>query len=277
MTGSASIGLAARDGKAVDAARSPGSPGLAVRGLTVTYGEKPVVFSLDFDAVPASMTAVVGPNGAGKSTLLKAVLDIVPRLSGTVSVFGTPLARSMSRIAYVPQRASVDWDFPTDVRDVVTMGLYRRLGLLRRVSRSDHALVDLCLERVGMYGFAHRQIGQLSGGQQQRVFLARALAQDADLYLLDEPFAGVDAATEHTIFEVLKGLRDEGRTVVCVHHDLATVASRFDRVLLMNVRAIAEGPVSTTFTPENLQSAYGGQLPAAHFLPFPPADSPDMP
>lgn len=274
MNRATSIGLATRNGASVDANGAHGRPGLAVRGLTVTYGEKPVVFSLDFDAPAGSLTAVVGPNGAGKSTLLKAVLDIVPKLSGTVSVFGMPLVRSRSRIAYVPQRASVDWDFPTDVRDVVTMGLYRRLGLLRRIGREDRAHVEACLERVGMSGFARRQIGQLSGGQQQRVFLARALAQNADLYLLDEPFAGVDAATEHAIFDVLMALRDEGRTVVCVHHDLSTVAARFDRVLLMNVRGIAEGSVSTTFTPDNLQTAYGGRLPAVFFPGDTPPDGP---
>jgi manganese/zinc/iron transport system ATP- binding protein len=191
-------------------------------------------------------------------------LGIVTPLSGSVAVFGRPLEQMRHRIAYVPQRASVDWDFPTRVVDVVLMGLYRELGLLRLVRRRHREKALACLERVGMADFAERQIGQLSGGQQQRVFLARALAQDADLYLLDEPFAGVDAATEKAIIDVLKSLKAERRTLVCVHHDLATVAEYFDRVLLINVRTIAEGPVATTFTAENLQATYGGRLASTH-------------
>ncbi|WP_410474059.1 metal ABC transporter ATP-binding protein [Guyparkeria sp. TX1] len=235
---------------------------LAVRGLTVSYGDKPAVFSLDMTVEEGSMTAIIGPNGAGKSTTLKAVLGIVPRLSGVVSVFGQPLAKSRPRIAYVPQRASVDWDFPTRVIDVVLMGLSRELGLLRPVRESHRQRASDCLERVGMRDFAERQIGQLSGGQQQRVFLARALAQGADLYLLDEPFAGVDAATERAIIDVLKGLRSEGRTVVAVHHDLSTVRDYFDHVMMINVHKVAEGPVAEAFSEENLQRAYGGRLAA---------------
>ena len=233
---------------------------LIVRGLTVSYGEKPAIFDVDANVPQGSMTAIVGPNGAGKSTLLKAALGIVPRLSGTVSVFDETLDAARSRIAYVPQRASVDWDFPARVSDVVAMGLYREIGLLGRLGRRRRARVRECLDRVGMADFASRQIGQLSGGQQQRVFLARALAQGADLYLLDEPFAGVDAATERAIIDVLHALRAERRTVVAVHHDLSTVADYFDRVLLINVRAIAEGSVRETFTAANLQEAYGGRL-----------------
>ncbi|WP_349368570.1 metal ABC transporter ATP-binding protein [Salinarimonas sp.] len=257
------VALAARDGRAVQAAADADSP-FAVHEMTVSYGEKPVVFSVDFVAPPESMVAIVGPNGAGKSSLLKAALGIVPSVSGRVSVFGAPLAQARARIAYVPQRASVDWDFPTRVIDVVLMGLYRELGLLRLVRRAHRERAIACLERVGMADFADRQIGQLSGGQQQRVFLARALAQDADLYLLDEPFAGVDAATEKAIIDVLKSLKAERRTVVAVHHDLATVADYFDHLLLVNVRKIADGPVATTFTAENLQATYGGRLATAH-------------
>lgn len=233
---------------------------LAIRGLTVSYGEAPAVFSVDATVPRGSMTAIVGPNGAGKSTLLKAALGIVPRVSGTVAVFGLPLEDALARIAYVPQRASVDWDFPTRVIDVVLMGLYRELGLLGRLRPRHRERALACLDRVGMRDFAERQIGALSGGQQQRVFLARALAQNADLYLLDEPFAGVDAATEKAIIAVLKTLRDEGRTVVAVHHDLSTVPEYFDRVLLLNLRKIAEGPVAEVFTEENLQRTYGGRL-----------------
>ncbi|MGM0690602.1 MAG: metal ABC transporter ATP-binding protein [Pseudomonadota bacterium] len=235
---------------------------LAVRGLTVSYGDKPAVFSLDMTVEDGSMTAIIGPNGAGKSTTLKAVLGIVPRLSGVVSVFGLPLAKNRHRIAYVPQRASVDWDFPTRVIDVVLMGLSRELGLLRRVRASHRQRAFDCLGRVGMRDFAERQIGQLSGGQQQRVFLARALAQGADLYLLDEPFAGVDAATERAIIDVLKTLRSEGRTVVAVHHDLSTVRDYFDHVMMINVHKVAEGTVAEAFSEKNLQRAYGGRLAA---------------
>jgi manganese/zinc/iron transport system ATP- binding protein len=241
---------------------------LQIHGMTVSYGEKPAVFSMDVDIPKGSMTAIVGPNGAGKSTLIKAALGIVPRLSGSVSVFGRPFAEARSRIAYVPQRASVDWDFPARVIDVVTMGLYRELGLLRFAGPAHRQRALDCLARVSMAEFATRQIGQLSGGQQQRVFLARALAQNADLYLLDEPFAGVDAATEKAIVDVLKGLRQEGRTVVCVHHDLGTVPEYFDRVLLINVRKIADGPIAAVFTPDNLQATYGGRLATSHIAQF---------
>ncbi|HRD78051.1 MAG TPA: metal ABC transporter ATP-binding protein [Hyphomicrobiaceae bacterium] len=233
---------------------------LAIRGLTVAYGDKPAVFSVDATFKSASLTAIIGPNGAGKSTLLKASLGIVPKVSGQVTCFGKPMARGLHRVAYVPQRASVDWDFPTRVTDVVAMGLYRELGLLRWLRPSDHRRIEACLDRVGMGAFADRQIGQLSGGQQQRVFLARALAQGADLYLLDEPLAGVDAATESAIIGVLKSLRCEGKTVIAVHHDLSTVREYFDQVFLIDVRRIAEGPTATTFTMANLQTAYGGRL-----------------
>ncbi|MEL7048610.1 MAG: metal ABC transporter ATP-binding protein, partial [Pseudomonadota bacterium] len=188
------------------------------------------------------------------------ILGIVPQLSGSISFFGKPLDTVRNRIAYVPQRASVDWDFPTRIIDVIAMGLYGELGMFGRQTQSHRTKAIACLDRVGMADFADRQIGQLSGGQQQRVFLARALAQDADLYLLDEPFAGVDAATEKAIISVLKELKNQGRTVVCVHHDLATVADYFDEVLLINVRKIADGPVATTFTRDNLHATYGGQL-----------------
>ena len=256
--------LAAEAGRVVRPAAPLADAPLAIRGLTVSYGETPAVFSVDATFAAGAMTAIVGPNGAGKSTLLKAALGVVPRLSGEVHVFGRPMEAARERIAYVPQRASVDWDFPATAMDVVLMGLYRRVGLLGRITGALRETARECLARVGMEGFAHRQIGQLSGGQQQRVFLARALAQDADLYLLDEPFAGVDAATERAIIEVLRDLRGEGRSVVAVHHDLSTVRDYFDRVLLLNVRAIAEGPVETTFTAETLNATYGGRLAATH-------------
>jgi manganese/zinc/iron transport system ATP- binding protein len=259
----AALHLASDRGKSVEHLVPPDTA-LSVREMTVSYGGKPAVFSIDASFPIGSMTAIVGPNGAGKSTLLKAILGIVPRLSGFVSVFGLPTENARRRIAYVPQRASVDWDFPTRVIDVIIMGLYRELGLLRFARQRHRAKALECLERVGMADFAGRQIGQLSGGQQQRVFLARALAQNADLYLLDEPLAGVDAATERAIIDVLQGLKAERKTAVCVHHDLATVASYFNRVLLLNVSKVAEGSVASTFTAGNLQSTYGGRLAATH-------------
>lgn len=252
------VELIARDGEALTGSK-PECP-LLIEGLTVSYGDKAAVFSVDAQFDSGRMVAVVGPNGAGKSTLIKAVLGIVPKLSGRALLFGQSFEKVRQRVAYVPQRASVDWDFPVRVIDVVLMGRYRTLGLFGFVSTKERAKALACLERVGMADFANRQIGQLSGGQQQRVFLARALAQDADLYLLDEPLAGVDAATERTIMSVLNGLKSEGRTVVCVHHDLSTVQTYFDDVLFINVRVIAAGPVETTFNDENLQRTYGGRL-----------------
>jgi manganese/zinc/iron transport system ATP- binding protein len=257
------LALATTDGTRAEAGMDPSSP-LAVRGLTVSYGEKPALFSVDATFPAGAMSAIVGPNGAGKSTFLKAALGLIPAVSGEVRVFGAALAAARARVAYVPQRASIDWDFPASVIDVVLMGRYRKLGLFRRVSRGERAAAMDALARVGMDGFADRQIGQLSGGQQQRVFLARALAQEADLYLLDEPFAGVDAATERAIIEVLKSLKAQGKSVVAVHHDLSTVADYFDHVFLVNVRAMAEGPVAETFTQEALARTYGGRLAATH-------------
>ncbi|TNC47983.1 metal ABC transporter ATP-binding protein [Rubellimicrobium rubrum] len=236
---------------------------LAVRGLSASYGGKPAVIDADVTIVPGTLSAIVGPNGAGKSTLMKAVLGLVPRQTGDVTVFGQPLTRMRHRLAYVPQRASVDWDFPVRVLDVAMMGLHRELGLLGRVRPHHRARAEAALDRTGTLDLARRQIGQLSGGQQQRVFLARALAQGADLFLLDEPFAGVDAATEATIMSVLKSLRDEGKSVVCVHHDLSTVADYFDRLLLLNRRVLAEGPVDLVLTDRNLQATYGGRLSVA--------------
>jgi manganese/zinc/iron transport system ATP- binding protein len=256
------VELATLHGEQVQSGAPADSP-LAIRGLTVSYGGKPAVFSVDMTVAAGQMTAIIGPNGAGKSTLLKAALGILTPLAGQVTVFGKPVAQARERIAYVPQRASVDWDFPARVIDVVLMGLYPKLGLLGRMRGEHRRIAEDCLARVGMEDFATRQIGQLSGGQQQRVFLARALAQDADLYLLDEPFAGVDAATEKAIITVLKSLRDAGKTVVAVHHDLSTVSEYFDRAFLINTRRIAEGPVREAFTLDNLQEAYGGRLAAA--------------
>lgn len=243
------------DGKADDASAPP----LAVRGLTVAYDRRPVLWDVSWDAPPRGLVAVVGPNGAGKSTFVKAVLGLVPRVSGEVRVFGRDVRRQRRAVGYVPQRESVDWDFPVSAVEVVAMGRYGRIGWFRPVGRADREAAREALDRVGMAAFADRQIGQLSGGQQQRVFLARALAQDARVYLMDEPFAGVDAATEHAILTVLRDLDRAGRTVICVHHDLGTVRDWFDHVLLLNTRLVAAGPVATALTDETLKATYGGR------------------
>ncbi|MCW4149327.1 metal ABC transporter ATP-binding protein [Halomonas sp. 18H] len=233
---------------------------LHVEDLTVSYHSKPVLWDIDFDVPPGVMAAIVGPNGAGKSTLIKSVLGLVPSVAGHVTLFGRPYRLHRRRVGYVPQRSSVDWDFPTTALDVVTMGLYGRLGWLRRPGRGERREAMQALEMVGMQAFAERQISQLSGGQQQRVFLARALVQKADVYFLDEPMAGVDATTERAIVDILRRLRDDGKTVIVVHHDLQTVRSYFDWLMILNVRVIAQGRVEDVYTADNLRSAYGGQI-----------------
>jgi manganese/zinc/iron transport system ATP- binding protein len=236
---------------------SSSAPAIAVHDLTVAYQDKPVLWDVDLTVPAGVLMAVVGPNGAGKTTLIKAVLGLLRPVSGEVLVNGTPYSPRSRTIAYVPQRGTVDWDFPTTVADVVTMGTYGRLGWFRRPGKAERADAGAALGRVGMGGFSGRQISQLSGGQQQRVFLARALVQDAPVYLMDEPFQGVDAVTERAIVEILRELRSRGRTVLVVHHDLQTVPEYFDWVTLLNVRMIASGPVAEVFTPDNLRAAYG--------------------
>lgn len=231
-----------------------------VEDLTVAYRQDPVLWDVDFETPSSTLTAIVGPNGAGKSTLLKSMLGLMEPAAGRVLIYGKPLKQQRQRVAYVPQRGSVDWDFPTNALDVVMMGRYGHLGWFKRPGRETKALAIEALEKVSMEAFADRQISQLSGGQQQRVFLARALVQDADIYLMDEPFQGVDATTEKAIVNVLRELKARGRTVVVVHHDLDTVPEYFDRVLLLNVRAIAAGKVEDVFTPENLRRTYGGRM-----------------
>lgn len=235
-------------------------PILDVHDVTVAYHRRPVLWNVDWTLHEPALVGIVGPNGAGKSTLLKAILGLVPLTSGRVTMFGEALDRVRARVAYVPQRESVDWDFPISVLDVVLMGTYGRLGWLRRPGARDRKLAADCLEQVGLAGFATRQIGQLSGGQQQRTFLARALAQQADLYFLDEPFAGIDAASEHAILQLLRTLRGQGKTICVVHHDLRAVPSYFDHVLLLNVRLLASGPTDAVFTEDNLRRTYGGRL-----------------
>jgi len=244
---------------------------LHVEDLTVTYGANPALWDIDLDIPPGVMCAIVGPNGSGKSTLLKTALGLVRPVAGHVRFLGLPVGRMRGRIGYVPQRHSVDWDFPATALDVVTMGLYGRLGWFRRPGAAERARALSALAEVRMQDYAERQISQLSGGQQQRVFIARALVQDAPILILDEPMAGVDATTEAIIIDLLKRLRDQGRTVIVVHHDLTTVQAYFDWLVILNVRIIAQGPVAQVYTPENLRAAYGRQLAMIAAPPTPAA------
>src|SRR5690606_15743129 len=236
------------------------TPAIEVRDLTVAYQDKPVLWDIDVVVPPGVLMAIVGPNGAGKTTFIKALLGLIQPAAGETLFFGERYEKRRRHVAYVPQRGSVDWDFPTSALDVVMMGLYGRLGWIRRPGRRERALAMDALKKVGMEDLADRQLRQLSGGQQQRVFLARALVQDADIYLMDEPFQGVDATTERAIITLLRELGDRGKTLLVVHHDLQTVPEYFDHVLLLNVRRIASGPVAEVFTDENLRLTYGGRV-----------------
>jgi manganese/zinc/iron transport system ATP- binding protein len=233
---------------------------IEVTDLTVAYGDKPVLWDVDLIVPPSTLMAIVGPNGAGKTTLIKSILNLIPIAAGQTLIYGLPYSEQRNLVAYVPQRGSVDWDFPTSVLDVVTMGRYGALGWFKRPRAADYQLAREALAKVGMQDFANRQISQLSGGQQQRTFLARALVQNAQVYFMDEPFQGVDAMTERAIVQLLKELRATGKTVVVVHHDLQTVPEYFDHVMLLNVRRIASGPVDEVFTDENLRLTYGGRI-----------------
>jgi manganese/zinc/iron transport system ATP- binding protein len=236
------------------------NPPLSIEGMTVAYQKKPVLRDITLEIPEGKLIGIVGPNGAGKSTLIKAALGLIPRVTGEVSIYGRPYKEQRHLIGYVPQRESVDWDFPTSALDVVMMGRYGHLGWFKRPGAKERQLAMECLDKVGMADFADRQISQLSGGQQQRIFLARALAQDAKLYFMDEPFVGVDAATEKAIITLLGELKKQGKTVLVVHHDLATVKEYFDWVILLNVQLMAIGPTEEVFTRENLQTTYGGRL-----------------
>ena len=235
-------------------------PALELHNLTVAYQDKPALWNVDFELPEKQLIGVVGPNGSGKSTMLKAIMGLVEPGSGYARIFDQPLEEVRHRVAYVPQRSSVDWDFPIQVFDTVLMGRFKPGKLLRKASKQDKAIAMEAIRKVQLEPFVRRQISQLSGGQQQRVFIARALAQEADLYLLDEPFAGVDMATENAIIELLREMRDAGKTIVVVHHDLQTVKSYFDWVVMLNTRLVAVGPVATTLNDANLQDTYGGKL-----------------
>lgn len=230
---------------------------IKVDDLTVAYDYKPVLWDIDLAVPKGVLMAIVGPNGAGKSTLIKTILGIIKPIAGTVAVFGKPYKKNQKIIAYVPQKGSVDWDFPTTVFDVVLMGTYGQLGWIRRPGTRERKIALKAMERVGMSAYRNRQISQLSGGQQQRVFLARALAQEAEIYIMDEPLQGVDATTEIAIINILKELRKAGKTVIVVHHDLQTVPEYFDWVTFLNVKKIATGPIKDIFNDENLTKTYG--------------------
>ena len=234
---------------------------LEIHDLTVAYHKRPVLWGIDFEVPAGQLVGVIGPNGAGKSTLIKAAMGLLPVSSGWVKVFGRPVKDTLQRVGYVPQREAVDWDFPVSVMDVVLMGRYGHLGLFKRPRKEDREVARECLEKVKMLPYADRQISNLSGGQQQRVFLARALAQESDLYFMDEPFAGVDAATEAAIVTILQELKDQGKTLLVVHHDLPTAKTYFDSLLLLNMRVVAFGPTEEVFNYDLLQSTYGGRLP----------------
>ena len=230
---------------------------IEIEKLVVAYDEdKPVLDNFNLGIEKGKMTAFVGPNGAGKSTLIKAILEFVKPITGSITINGKKYAQEKKKIAYVPQRGSVDWDFPTTLYDVVEMGSYGRVGFLKRVPKSEKNRVMEAIEKVDMLEYVDRQISQLSGGQQQRVFIARALVQDAEIYLLDEPFQGIDKKTEGSIVKILKGLKEEGKTVIVVHHDLQTVSEYFDEVVLINRKVIASGKVNEVFTKENIDETY---------------------
>lgn len=233
---------------------------IETHNLTVSYNRRPVLWNIDFKIPVGQITGIIGPNGSGKTTLLKAIMGLVNTSSGYVKIFDAELEEVRSKISYVPQRESVDWDFPASVMDVVLMGRYSKKNLFKRISKADYDLAAEALEKVNMLAFSHRQISQLSGGQQQRVFIARSLAQGADLYILDEPFVGVDAATEEAILLLFSEMKQQGKTVVVVHHDLQTAKDYFDWIVLLNTRLVASGPKEEIFKDELLQEAYGGKL-----------------
>ena len=238
----------------------PDTVPLAIHDLTVAYHRKPVLWDIDLDIPEGKLCGIIGPNGAGKSTLLKACLDLIPRASGEIGFYGKPYKQQNNLVSYVPQRESVDWDFPVTVLDVVAMGTYRSLGWFKRVGKKQKQQAMEALEKVGLSHLANRQISALSGGQQQRVFLARALTQDAKIYFMDEPFSAVDAATEEAIITILRDLNKEGKTVLVVHHDLSTVGRYFDWLVMLNMRVVASGATKEILTVENLEKTYGGHL-----------------
>ncbi len=233
---------------------------ISVKNLTVTYNKKPAIKGINLEIESSNIIGIVGPNGAGKSTLLKGILGLLPADTGEVKIFGKNIKDSLKRVSYIPQKEQFDWDFPINVSEVVMMGRYPYMSLFGSPKDSDKEIVIRVLEKVEMKKYAHTQIRNLSGGQQQRIFLARALAQESDIYFLDEPFVGVDAKTETAIFNLIKELKSEGKTIMIVHHDLSKVEDYFDKIILINQILIAYGDTSKVFTPELLHRTYGGQL-----------------
>lgn len=233
---------------------------IEVHDLTVSYQKKPVLYGVDLEVKEGSLVGIIGPNGAGKSTLIKTIMNMIKPNGGYVKIFGETPKTGIKRIGYIPQKESVDWDFPVTVLDVVLMGRYGHLGWFGRIRKEDRTKANECLEQVNMLAYADRPIGNLSGGQQQRVFLARALAQESAVYLMDEPFAGVDAVTEKTMISILQEMKNAGKTLMVVHHDLASAREYFDQLLLLNMRKVAYGPVQEVYTHELLQKTYGGKL-----------------
>ncbi len=251
------IGMTMKDGQQSSGQETGAANPITIRDLTVSYHTNPVVWDVDLTIPEGKLVAIVGPNGAGKTTLIKSILDLAPKAAGRILIYGKPYSKQRRLVAYVPQRGTVDWDFPTNALDVVEMGLYGKIGWIKRPNAETKRIALECLQKVGLEKFAGQQIGQLSGGQQQRVFLARALAQDAKIYVMDEPLNGVDAVTEETILSILGELRRAGKTIVMVHHDLQTVKKYFEWVVLLNMRLVAAGPTEKVFTEENLKLTYG--------------------
>lgn len=233
---------------------------LVIENLSASYDKTRVISNINLKIPKNNIVGIVGPNGAGKSTLIKSIMGLIPHYSGKIFIFGKPFKKALKQIGYMPQRENIDWNFPVSVFDVVMMGRYQKIGLLRFPKKEDKEFVEECIEKVELTPFKNRQISDLSGGQQQRVFLARALAQESDLYFMDEPFAGVDAKTEHAIMTVLQELRNQGKTLIVIHHDLATVKDHFDYLVLINHHIIASGPIKEVFTIDNLEKTYGGNL-----------------
>jgi len=233
---------------------------ITVKNLTISYNKKPAIKGINLEVDEGSIIGILGPNGAGKSTLIKGILGLLPSETGEIRIFDKPVKESLKRIAYIPQKEQFDWDFPINVSEVVMMGRYPYISLFGRPDENDHLIVKEVLEKVEMSDNQFTQIRNLSGGQQQRIFLARALAQESDIYLLDEPFVGVDAKTEKAIFELIKELKEKNKTILIVHHDLSKVKEYFDKVILINQTLVAFGDTDKAFTSELINKAYGGRL-----------------
>lgn len=235
-------------------------PVLEIHDLTVSYGKNPILWNIDFSLPHGILAGIIGPNGAGKSSLIKAIMGLLEVNSGYIRIFDSEMDTVRKKISYVPQRESVDWDFPASALDIVMMGTYHKLGLFNRPGKKEKELALKCLEKVDMANFKDRQISELSGGQQQRVFIARALAQEADIYFMDEPFAGVDISTENTIVDLLKQMTKDGKTVIVVHHDIHSASRYFDWIIMLNMHLIASGPTDQVLTEQLLQKTFGGKL-----------------